>query len=544
MSDGSATATYARIYEEQQPRLVAYARSLTRNSWVAEDLVAEAHFRVWRRLTEGHEIENVPAYLMTTVRHLATAAGASVRETPQDPHGEERVLVGRQGASWEDDPAEHVSCVDLVVRVLGQLPERWVKALWLSEAEGQPLAAIGPQLGTKEGATAVLLHRAREGMRQAFLRAQTGAPDDPACRVHWARMPAYVRGAATAKQSERLLGHVDTCADCRTRLTSLMTANDRLPALVGPALLTLAVGGTAKYLLALTSGVAGAAGTAGAAGAAGAGTASGTAGAAGASGASGASGATGGSGASVAGGASGGLGHGGGLLHGVRQVAVGGAKPMAVAAGAVVVGAAAVCLMLGPGDAVPVPAHRTPVADMPVRPVPVAKAPVGPPSKDGRRAGAETGGASASGAVGTRGRDDVSATGSRAAGEAGGAGGAGGAGTGASEPGDGGKGIPVGGGGNDDTPSPSAPAPAEPTTPAPNDPTTPAPGQPTSPPPADPSNPPPVQPTDPTPTEPTTPTPGQPTDPAPSQPTPTPRVKRPSLSNATVAAPWAMMAGW
>lgn len=50
MNDGPAAA-YARIYEEQQPRLVAYARSLTHNTWVAEDLVAEAHFRVWRRLS-------------------------------------------------------------------------------------------------------------------------------------------------------------------------------------------------------------------------------------------------------------------------------------------------------------------------------------------------------------------------------------------------------------------------------------------------------------------------------------------------------------
>ncbi|MEU2775172.1 sigma-70 family RNA polymerase sigma factor [Streptomyces sp. NPDC007162] len=250
MPDGSSavisTTDYARIYEEQQPRLVAYARSLTRNSWAADDLVAEAHFRVWRRLAEGHEIDNVSAYLTTTVRHLAYAAGGAVRETPRDPHADEQAEAGRHG----EDPAEQVSSVDLLVRVLAQLPERWVKALWLAEAEGQPLAQIGPQLGTKEGATAVLLHRAREGMRQAFLRTQTGAPDDPACQVHWSRMPAYVRGAATQRQSDRLLGHVDDCADCRARLAALMRANDRLPALVGPALLVFAVGGTAgRFLL-------------------------------------------------------------------------------------------------------------------------------------------------------------------------------------------------------------------------------------------------------------------------------------------------------
>ena len=96
----AATASYARVYEEQQPRLVAYARSLTRNAWSAEDLVAEAHFRVWRRLSAGHEIDNVPAYLMTTVRHLASTAGTATRETPhdpQDPLSADRIETGGRG---------------------------------------------------------------------------------------------------------------------------------------------------------------------------------------------------------------------------------------------------------------------------------------------------------------------------------------------------------------------------------------------------------------------------------------------------------------
>ncbi|MER6961615.1 sigma-70 family RNA polymerase sigma factor [Streptomyces sp. NPDC000618] len=342
----AATAAYARVYEEQQPRLVAYARSLTRNAWTAEDLVAEAHFRVWRRLAEGHEIDNVPAYLRTTVRHLAIASGSAVRETPRDPHTEDRAETGAHG----EDPAEQVSSVDLVVRVLGQLPERWVKALWLAEAEGQPLAAIGPQLGTKDGATAVLLHRAREGMRQAFLRAQTGAPEDPACQVHWARMPAYVRGAATARQGERLLGHVDACDDCRETLAALMLTNNRLPALVGPALLVFALGGAGKFLLSFVAGSAGAAtAAAGAAGVAG--------------------------------------GPGAGLLHGVRHAAVGGSKaPLTVTAGALAAGAAAVCLILGGADAAPIPVQRTPVAEAPARQAPVAEEPTTPPAPAAVRA--------------------------------------------------------------------------------------------------------------------------------------------------------------
>jgi hypothetical protein len=80
--------------------------------------------------------------------------------------------------------------VDLPARVLGRLPHC-------------------PQIGTRRGATAVLLHRAREGMRQAFLGAHPGTPGDPACAAHWDRMPACIREAATPKQSAQLLAHLD-----------------------------------------------------------------------------------------------------------------------------------------------------------------------------------------------------------------------------------------------------------------------------------------------------------------------------------------------
>ncbi|NEC84756.1 sigma-70 family RNA polymerase sigma factor [Streptomyces sp. SID12501] len=351
MIDNTATATdaYARIYEEQQPRLVAYARSLTKSSWAAEDLVAEAHFRVWRRLSAGHEIDNVPAYLMTTVRHLAATVGSnSARETPQDPQdrperGERVVSQGRH----MDDPAEQVSSVDLLVRVLGQLPDRWVKALWLAEAEGQPLAAIGPQIGTgtKEGATAVLLHRAREGMRQAFLREQPGVPDNTACEPYWVRMPAYVRGTATRRQSDQILAHADTCDDCRHRLALLMRTNDRLPALVGPALLVLLVGGTGKYLLSFAASSVGASAVTSSAAA----------------------------------------GHGGGgvlhAVHAVRHVVTGGAKMpkvLALSTGAAAAAVAITIALTSPQVQLQ-ERSRVPLAGEPVAPAPVAEVPVTAP---------------------------------------------------------------------------------------------------------------------------------------------------------------------
>ncbi|MER0246658.1 sigma-70 family RNA polymerase sigma factor, partial [Streptomyces sp. HSW2009] len=272
MTEASAapdTDAYARLYEREHPRLVAYARSLTGNPWVAEDLVAEAHFRVWRRLHTGHQIDNVSAYLTTTVRHLSSAnAGHSAREIPQDPATAAEDRVGPDERPANQDPAQRIAHVDLLARVMGQLPERWVKALWLAEAEDQPLETVGRQIGANSGATAVLLHRAREGMRQAFLREHPGTPDDPACAVHWERMPAHVRGTDSPRQAESMALHADACTDCRDRLALLAQANTRLPALVGPALLVLFAGGGAKFLAPLL-GAGAAAGVGAGAGAAG-----------------------------------------------------------------------------------------------------------------------------------------------------------------------------------------------------------------------------------------------------------------------------------
>ncbi|MEU7186799.1 sigma factor [Streptomyces sp. NPDC045369] len=265
-SPASAADDYTRLYEREHPRLVAYARSLTTSAWLAEDLVAEAHFRVWRRIRSGHRIDNVPAYLRTTIRHLASAVGAAAaREIPQDPE-DGQAWAGTGPAAEHADPAQRVAYVDLLARVMGRLPQRWVTALWLAEAEDQPLEAVGKAIGAGKGATAVLLHRAREGMRQAFLGSVPGTPDDPACEVHWQRMPAYVRGEATAKQADGVTGHLADCPDCRARMALLTRANDRLPALTGPALLVLLAGGSAKFLLPLAGAGAAAAGGAHAAG--------------------------------------------------------------------------------------------------------------------------------------------------------------------------------------------------------------------------------------------------------------------------------------
>ncbi|MFD8480900.1 cellulose binding domain-containing protein [Kitasatospora sp. NPDC059673] len=221
-------AAYTELYRSHHPGLLRYAGLLTGGDhWRAEDLVAEAHLRVWRRLAAGQRIEDPRAYLATTVRHLA-AAPVRERAAPDVPGGE------------SEDPAAGVAETDRMRRLLARLPERWAHALWLAEVEGLPPGEIGARLGVRRGAATVLVHRAREGLRLAYLRDYPGSPCDPACALHWETLAGHARGRAGRRAEQRVERHLPRCADCRGRLALLRRINLGLAGLVGGAMALLA----------------------------------------------------------------------------------------------------------------------------------------------------------------------------------------------------------------------------------------------------------------------------------------------------------------
>lgn len=142
------------------------------------------------------------------------------------------------------------SGVGLLVRLLDGLPARYVKALWLTEIEDRTVVEVAEALGLSPEAGALLVHRAREGLRQAYLRDQPGEPKDPACAPQWRQLPAYVRGAGSVRTEESLRVHMQACDDCRARMRTLVRAGSRIP--VESALLELASGEAGSYLTGLT----------------------------------------------------------------------------------------------------------------------------------------------------------------------------------------------------------------------------------------------------------------------------------------------------
>ncbi|MCG0288445.1 hypothetical protein [Streptomyces sp. PSAA01] len=244
MTEGHApldAAAYTRIYEAEYSRLCGYARTLTGNPWVAGDLVAEAHYSVWRRLRAGHPLgaDAVPAELTSAVRGLSAGAGG-----------------------W--GPPQQASYLEPLVQVLHELPQRWVKVLWLTEVDGLPPEDVAWRTGVNPDGAAALVERVRGSVRQEFLRAQPGYPASAACGEHWERLPGHVQGTDSPHQAERIAVHIDGCRDCRGRMEQLVAADDRLPALTGPALLALYDRGMARFLAPLAAAAAvGAAGAAG-----------------------------------------------------------------------------------------------------------------------------------------------------------------------------------------------------------------------------------------------------------------------------------------
>ena len=323
------SAAYAALFRRHASAAAAVARSVT-STFDPDDLVSEAYTRVLNALKSGNgPTAAFRPYLFTTVRNVAASWGRSSANTVAlDPEEFEELELGT------DDP---LAAIDrsLTAKAFRSLPVRWQEALWYSEVEGMTPARIAPLVGLSAQATAALCYRAREGLRQAWIRAHLTSPDlSPECSWTVDRLAARARGRLGKREQSKVEAHLVTCAKCTIVAEEAKDVGDRL-ALV---LLPLAIGaaGATAYLATLHGGTAGVVAGAAGAGAAGAGAAG--AGAAGAgttasgTSAAGASGAVGGAAGASAGAAT----SAGSVFSGVTGIIIGSA------AAVVVVGAAAV----------------------------------------------------------------------------------------------------------------------------------------------------------------------------------------------------------
>lgn len=188
-----------QLFERHRPVAISFALSLSGPSY-AEDLVSEAFANVLSAMQRGlGPTISFRSYLLTSIR--AAWANTVRRESRYD-------LVADYGAlpleplTVSDDPDGRLD--DCAIReAFKSLPERWQAVLCYSTVEGRSHAETGKLLGINANAVAALGHRAREGLRRAYLSQQNAATIGETCRRMPTSLPAQAHTAAWTSGSDR-----------------------------------------------------------------------------------------------------------------------------------------------------------------------------------------------------------------------------------------------------------------------------------------------------------------------------------------------------
>lgn len=323
---------YAELWRRHASAGRAVARGFS--SLDSDDLVSESFVRIYEAIGKGRGPTGAfRPYLFTTIRNTAASWGRAPEAT-----GLDTLDLLPDPAAGED---AELAAVDrsLVAEAFRSLPTRWQEMLWYSEVEELTPREIAPLVGMSANSTSALGYRAREGLRQAWIRVHVRSADAPDCKWTLEHLGAHTRTRLGARDARRLDAHLDRCAGCTAAAAEAKHIGSRLALVLLP--LAAGLAGAASYAGWLRDGAPVAELAAGAipltvlaAGPTTAAAGTGTVGAAGAGGAAGGSGAAGGAAAGAAGvGGAAGAGIGAGVVTAIAT----GVLVAVVAVGAVVV---------------------------------------------------------------------------------------------------------------------------------------------------------------------------------------------------------------
>jgi RNA polymerase sigma factor (sigma-70 family) len=203
-----------------------------------DDLVSEAFLQILRALQRGGgPREAFRPYLYRTIRNLALN-----RRRTDAPTSLELVPELADDGELENSVMEST----VTVRAFRTLPERWQTVLWYTEVEGMQPAEAAPVLGLSPNGVAALAHRAREGLKKAWLQAHvSGSRVPPGCQWTTQRMADYARDALSPAARERFDRHLESCTRCSILVEELDDLGRRLASVLLPTVL----GGTAAAAL-------------------------------------------------------------------------------------------------------------------------------------------------------------------------------------------------------------------------------------------------------------------------------------------------------
>jgi RNA polymerase sigma factor (sigma-70 family) len=223
---------YGVLYERHLGAAKRAAVYLATTNAEREDLVAEAFTRVLQVLRSGRgPAQQLRPYLLVTMRHAAINAARRSPTTALYADVPDAYLP-----AVTEDPVAARLRGDEAASAFAELPERWRQVLWHTEVEGASPASIAPMLGMTPNGVAALAYRAREGLRQAYLKAHLpqAVERSSECRAATDKLAGWVRRSISAPQRRRLTAHLNRCERCSELAAGLREVNGDLGATATP----------------------------------------------------------------------------------------------------------------------------------------------------------------------------------------------------------------------------------------------------------------------------------------------------------------------
>jgi RNA polymerase sigma factor (sigma-70 family) len=234
---------FAELWRRHAAAGVAYARALT-GSFDPDDLVSESFEKILRAITGGGGPTGAfRSYLYVTIKNTAYSWQRSRREQQPLEDQQDQIPDERSAAlleALEGAPS---------VYAFNSLPSPWQEVLWYVDIEAMGATEVAVLLGTTPGAIAMRTHRAREGLRQAWIQVQLNTVSDGS-EHQWVleRMGAFVREGLARRERHRVQKHLDGCTRCALVHTEAQQISSRLALVLVPAVTGLTGTGLAAWM--------------------------------------------------------------------------------------------------------------------------------------------------------------------------------------------------------------------------------------------------------------------------------------------------------
>lgn len=214
---GGEDAAFGELFARHSAAVHRLALGLVNDRAEADDLTAEAFFRVLQAIRRGAgPVDNVRGYLLIVARRVAWEWSLRRKEMPVS----DEELTHR--APSNPDTSGQFTERNLIRRAFTSLPERWRKVLWKMEVEGERPAAVATNFGLSPNATAALARRARQGLRAAYLQAHLASERGAVgCRSVLEKLGAYTAGTTSGIERRRIRTHLSTCTSCTAMYAEL-----------------------------------------------------------------------------------------------------------------------------------------------------------------------------------------------------------------------------------------------------------------------------------------------------------------------------------